>query len=99
MFSLCRYVMPELAGTHDIKGGIPTNINTAYDSVKKTESEGVAEYETVPDPPPTPREGMSLSPSLSLSLSLSSLSLSLSLSPLLSFYLCVLLCSSTQCEG
>ena len=58
MFSLCRYVMPELPGTHVIKGGIPTNINTAYDSVKKTESEGVTEYETVPDPPPTPREGM-----------------------------------------
>ena len=52
MFSLCRYVMPELPGTHDIKGGIPTNINTAYDSVKKTEIESVAEYA---DPP---HEGM-----------------------------------------
>ena len=79
MFSLCRYVMPKLPGTHDIKGGIPTN--TAYDSVKKTEIEGVAEYA---DPPPTPREGMinkpiSLTPSLPPSLppSLSSLFLPL----------------------
>ena len=54
MFSLCRYVMPELPGTHDMKGGIPTNINTAYDSVKKTGSECVAEYETVPRPSPYP---------------------------------------------
>ena len=27
MFSLCRYVMPELPGTHDIKGGIPTVVS------------------------------------------------------------------------
>ena len=76
MFSLCRYVMPELPGTHDIMGGIPTNINTAYDSVK-TGIEGVAEYETVPDPPPTPCEGMIKQNNLSLSLSLSSLFLPL----------------------